>query len=413
MNGLPLRYLMLIAAVAMTGMTAYTVDPRSSRSVSEVVSPEIRTGTALGPSYGNSLVYGFVPRTTGLENAPLAGRLERAEATRIVPPDNKTATLAFGGDILIHASIRRISATGGDSFDFRPIFGKMRPLLSGADMSICHLEVPLTSSNSDLSTYPRFNAPHEVAEGIAYGGFDGCSTASNHSIDKGPAGLIDTLDILDAAGLAHAGTARTPEEAASATIYDLGDLQVAHIAATYWLNGLSTPPDQEWMAQRIDVAAILEMARQARWAGADLVVVSIHCCTEYRSEPTLEQVELFQELIGSPWVDLVIGHHSHVVGPVEKIDGEYVAYGLGNLLSGQRQFVGTMDGVVAIATARWDDGAWGIADLDVVPTLVNRNSFVIEPAPVDSASFQRTMEAINSYGADVGVYEPEVSSAAR
>lgn len=408
MSGLPFRFLLLVAAAAMTGVTAFTVTPGSMPPTPENASPEFERAT--GASDVESLKVDFVPWRGPIENVTLRDRQERSEATRVVPPEVKTATIAFGGDILIHASIRRVSAIGADTFDFRPLFAGIRPTVAGADLALCHLEVPLTSVNTDLSTYPLFNAPHEVADGIAYAGFDGCSTASNHSIDQGPDGLIDTLDILDSAGVGHAGTARSPEEAATATIYQVGELKVAHIAATYWLNGLGTPEGKEWMAQLIDLDAILDMAGQARWNGADLVVVSIHCCTEYRTEPTAEQVEIFENLSRSPWVDLVVGHHSHVVGPIDKIDGEFVAYGLGNLLSGQRQFVNTMDGALAIATAQWSDGKWRIAKLEVVPTTINRNTMAIEPAPDGSTSFARTMAALNAYGADVGVYQPAGSA---
>lgn len=409
MSGLTFRYLLLLAAAAMTSVTAFTVTPGSAPKNPEYSSPEV--GQALfAPEKAKEI---SIPSRGPIENLTLLDRYQRMEATKVVPPEVKMATIALGGDILIHASIRRVSATGVDTFDFRPLFAGIRPIVAGADLALCHLEVPLTSTNTDLSTYPRFNAPHEVAGAIAYAGFDGCSTASNHSIDQGPDGLIDTLDIFDAAGVGHAGTARNPDEAATATIYQVGELRIAHIAATYWLNGLSTPEGKDWMAQRIDLDAILKIAGQARWDGADLVIVSIHCCTEYRSEPTAEQIAIFERLSRSPWVDLVVGHHSHVVGPIDKIDGEYVAYGLGNLLSGQRQFVGTMDGVLLMARAEWSDGKWRIADLEVVPTAVNRNTLAVEPAAEGSPSFDRTMDALASYGADVTVYEPISSVAAR
>jgi len=252
--------------------------------------------------------------------------------------------------------------------------------------------------NSDLSTYPRFNAPHEVAEAIAYAGFDGCSTASNHSIDKGAAGLLDTLDILDRAGLSHAGTARTPEEAASATFYETGGPTVAHIAGTYWLNGLSTPEGQDWIAQRLDVDQILGMADSAREAGADLVVVSVHCCTEYRIEPTPEQVEIFDRLIRSPSVDLVVGHHSHVVGPIDTVDGEFLIYGLGNLLSGQLHRTDTREGYLAFVRAEWANGRWSFTNVEAMPVYVESGSYQVVPVGADSASFARTMAVLSSRG---------------
>jgi poly-gamma-glutamate synthesis protein (capsule biosynthesis protein) len=143
------------------------------------------------------------------------------------------------------------------------------------------------------------------------------------------------------------------------------------------------------------------MAWGARREGADLVVVSIHCCTEYRSEPTSDQVELFEELIENPWVDLVVGHHSHVVGPVAEIDGEYVIYGLGNLVSGQTHRQDAREGVVAIVDAAWDGRRWRVTGVGAVPTFVEGRTYAIVPQAPGSPAAERTMSALGAYGVPV------------
>lgn len=402
MSGLLYRYTVLLAAVAMTNVTAFTVTPVNSAATQPVQSASLSTASIARPLAAPRPDFG---PAIGVQNLHLLDRREYVVATRVIDPEVNTATLVFGGDILVHNGVRRSASINATEFDFKPMFSDIKPLVSSADLAICHLEVPLTSTNTDLSSYPKFNAPHELAEGIADVGFDGCSTASNHSMDNGEAGLVDTLDILDVAGLKHAGTARTPEEAASATMYDLGNLTVAHIAGTYWLNGLSTPQGKEWMAQRLDTKALLEMASRARGAGADLVVVSVHCCTEYRVDPTDEQVAIFRELIESPWVDLVVGHHSHVVGPVDMIGDEYLVYGLGNLLSGQLHTVATSEAFLTVATAEWADGRWRFVGIDAVPTVVERGTYHVVRAERDSGSFSRTMKTLSSFGVEIDLYE--------
>jgi poly-gamma-glutamate synthesis protein (capsule biosynthesis protein) len=402
MSGLLYRYTVLLAAVAMTGVTAFTVTPLPDAPAKIGLSSQTSAPAAISNSF-TAIRTPFVPGVAR-PNIQLADRREFVMATRVVEPAVKTAIVAFGGDILVHNGVRNSASVGATGFDFKPMFAEIKPLLSAADLAICHLEVPLTSSNTDLSSYPKFNAPRELAEGIADAGFDGCSTASNHSMDKGEGGLVDTLDILDAVGLKHAGTARSPEEAASATMYELDNLTVAHIAGTYWLNGLSTPSEKEWMAQRLDTKAMLDMAGRARWAGADLVVVSVHCCTEYLTNPTDAQVDVFEELITSPWVDLVVGHHSHVVGPVGMVDDEYVVYGLGNLLSGQLHTVATSEAFIAVANAEWADGRWRFVDVDAVPTVVERGTYHVVLAERDGGSFSRTMNTLSSFGIEVDFY---------
>ena len=78
----------------------------------------------------------------------------------------RSATLAFTGDLLPPSPVVRAAATnaGGQGWAFRPMFDDVGPILSGADLAICHLETPLSRDDSDLSGYPTFNAPVALAE---------------------------------------------------------------------------------------------------------------------------------------------------------------------------------------------------------------------------------------------------------
>ena len=181
-------------------------------------------------------------------------------------------------------------------------------------------------------------------------GYDGCSTASNHSLDKGFDGVRSTLDTFDVVGLRHAGTARTPEEAAAITTYDVRGVRIAHLSYTYGFNGLPLPADAPWSANLIDAGRIHADAARARQEGAALVVVSLHWGTEYRAAPDGFQESVVSQLLPSEDIDLVIGHHAHVVQPVRKVGATYVVFGLGNELSNQSE-PPRRDGLTVVASA--------------------------------------------------------------
>ena len=157
--------------------------------------------------------------------------------------------------------------------------------------------------------------------------------------------MTATLDAFDAVGLGHDGTARSAVEQAQPQLYQLEragqTITVAHIAAAYGTNGMPVDADKPWSVNLIDVPAMAAQAAAARAAGADLVIASVHCCVEYQTAPTAEQVAFDQAIADTGQFDLLIGHHAHVPQPVVHLtggprgEGMWVAYGLGNYLSNQ------------------------------------------------------------------------------
>jgi poly-gamma-glutamate synthesis protein (capsule biosynthesis protein) len=334
--------------------------------------------------------------------APPAGALDAPET------NERTVTLAFTGDVLIHGAVAtraaRYGTDSGAAYDFSPMFTEISGIISAADLAIAHLEVPLSPDSTRISSYPRFNAPAELAAAIAGAGYDGVSTASNHSMDQGGAGITGTLDVLDAAGLGHTGTARSAEEDAIAVLYELGWLTVGHLSYTYGLNGIPLPAGEPWRANVIDAEAIASDALGLRRAGADFIVLSIHWGNEYRQDPTSFQRQLAEQVLEETFVDLIVGHHAHVVQPVDQIGSKFVLYGLGNSVSNQngRYHAGTKDGVIALVTLEEGDAGWEASSVALVPTLVEYPTYRILPT-VTTGGDQLTAELAASRDRTVGV----------
>ncbi len=347
-------------------------------------------------------------------------------ATPTPTPEPRRARLAFTGDLLSHSSVfNRAKAYGGEelAYDYRPMFESVRTVLSDVDLAICHLETPLSPDNRDLSGYPVFNAPGDLAAAIAAVGYDGCSTASNHSLDKGTVGIAATLDLLDRADLGHAGMARTLEEATTPTLYEVNGITIAHLSYTYGLNGSILPDDQPWAVHVISTEDILAEARAAIGAGADFVVLSIHWGTEYRVAPSTSQQVLAEELLAGDEIDLIVGTHAHVIQPVDLVGGNYVIYGLGNFLSNQSPQScrscppGSTDGVIVVVElSEGEAGRIEVAAVEAVPTWVDRRTFTIVDVGAALAedthpelthqleqSWDRTTTTLQSHGVDVTV----------
>ncbi|QJT05617.1 CapA family protein [Streptomyces asoensis] len=260
---------------------------------------------------------------------------------RPAPSAARGFTLVASGDILPHTTVidRAGFDAGGTGYDFRPMLAGIKPVVSGADLALCHMET-VYGANGAYTGYPDFKSPPEIAEALAATGYDGCSTASNHSLDDGAAGVQRTLDALDAAGVRHAGTARTEAEGNSVTLLRAGAAKVAHLAYTYDTNGHPVPPGQPWTVNLLDENRILADAKAARKAGADVVVVSVHWGTEWQDAPDDRQLTLARTLTasrtgGRPDIDLILGTHAHVPQAYEKVNGTWVVYGMGDQIAGE------------------------------------------------------------------------------
>ncbi|MEV7642851.1 CapA family protein [Streptomyces rubiginosohelvolus] len=254
-------------------------------------------------------------------------------------------TLLAAGDVLPHSSVidQAAADAGGAGYDFAPMLAGVAPVVSGADLAFCHMETVYGKEGGPYTGYPSFKSPPEIATALRTTGFDSCSTASNHTLDDGAEGVRRTLDALDEAGVRHVGSARTAAEAARPTILPAGPgkgaAKVAHLAYTYGTNDIPLPAGRPWTVNVTDERKIVEEARAARRAGADVVVLSTHWGTEWQDEPDAQQLELAERLTastdrGRPDIDLIIGTHAHVPQAYEKVNGTWVVYGMGDQIAG-------------------------------------------------------------------------------
>ncbi|WP_228373289.1 CapA family protein [Demequina silvatica] len=284
-------------------------------------------------------------------------------------PEAVRFTLVAAGDVLPHTPVID-SARTADGYDFAALMAGVRPYIESADLALCHMEVPVSPEGVEPSGYPLFSTAAALVRDLGKVGWDGCSTASNHSVDRGTAGVKATLDAFERHGLQATGTARTKKEAATTAMYEVTSggrtVTVAHVSFSYGTNGM--PVASPWEVDLFDADAadpqpVIDAARQARKQGADVVLASVHCCVEYQTAPTDAQRAIAQRIADSGQVDLYIGHHAHVPQPIELLAGGpsgagmWTAFGLGNFLSNQSTeccVAATQNGVLLSATVTVD-----------------------------------------------------------
>ncbi|NVJ02403.1 CapA family protein [Myxococcus sp. AM009] len=276
--------------------------------------------------------------------------------------------LVFGGDVIPHGEVKEVARLhartgapppeGGrapslnhEGWDH--VFGPIADVLRTADVGVVNLETPVTDNKKAVAKELLFNAPSAMVHALASAGVKVVSTANNHARDQHPAGILETLRHLEAAGIRHAGTGATKDAAWEPAFVDVRGVRVGFLSFTRMLNGFSNPKD----AQAPHVALVpysrpeahrgvqAEQAVEAVRAAAarcDALIVLVHWGTEYTGTPRPEDRELGRALLDAG-ARAVIGHHPHVLQPLEPyqtVDGRkgLIAYSLGNLVANQDRF---------------------------------------------------------------------------
>ena len=296
--------------------------------------------------------------------------------------------IVASGDLLIHGPVWQAAAKPSGGYDFRPLFAAVRPIVNRAALAVCHVETPMGAGPP--TGYPVFNSPAELAGAIAWTGWDACSTASNHSVDKGQYGIGTTVRALHRAGVRHTGTARSADESRRILILRVRGLRIAFLSYTYGTNGIPLP--HPWSVNLISTRKIVADARRARRRGADFIVANMHWGSEYVHEPNLQQRDLARYLLRRRVVDVIVGQHAHVVQPIRRVAGRFVVYGEGNLISAQTTACcpgESQDGLIAVLHIRAVGTNAQVTGVDYVPTYVERPSFVVQPVGARLAQLRR------------------------
>ena len=265
------------------------------------------------------------------------GLLLVVSALQVAGQDTTRVSLLFAGDVMGHDSqIASAFEADSKSFDYSSCFAAIRPYVEAADIAIANLEVTL--AGRPYTGYPQFSSPDALAITLQQSGFDALVTANNHCVDRGKPGLERTITMLDSFNIPHTGTfvdtvSRMND---SPLILEKNGFKIALLNYTYGTNGIPVPKGS--IVNLLDTALMRRDIEKAKSLLPDVIIVFTHWGLEYQSLPTKNQIAL-TEFCFTLGVQLVIGAHPHVIQPMEwrKDSNQFVAYSLGNFVSGQRK----------------------------------------------------------------------------
>jgi len=253
--------------------------------------------------------------------------------------DSKITIFAVG-DIMLDRGVEYEVKKEGNG-DFKFPFLRIADYLKRADILFGNLESVISDKGAKVGSIYSFRAEPEAINGLTYAGLDILSVANNHIFDYGREAMEDSFQRLKTAGIDYVGGGFNEEEVRSGIVKEVRGTKITFLAYTNrgsenW-QASKNSSGIGWLDERIK--GDIKKAKEK----SDLVIVSFHWGEEYQNQPNKEQ-RYFAQLAIDSGADLVIGHHPHVVQPVEKYKNSWIAYSLGNFVFDQSFSEKTMKG---------------------------------------------------------------------
>jgi poly-gamma-glutamate capsule biosynthesis protein CapA/YwtB (metallophosphatase superfamily) len=259
------------------------------------------------------------------------------------PPLPIVNRLVFGGDVMMSRYVGSLAAAKQDpAWPLRDVAS----LFSGADLAFVNLEAPFSDHGPPSKNGMIFKAAPNMIAGLELAGIDVVSTANNHARDCGSYGVEFTLDWLAKHGIRAVGTGANGDAVHEGVVVERHGVRFGFLAYTFDQSNGNYKDKDERVAMLDAVRAARDIASMCR--RADVVIVSMHAGTEYRPQPN-EQQKQFAHAAIDAGAKMVIGHHPHVVQPVEEYGTGVIFYSLGNLVFDQFQRKETQVGRVVEA----------------------------------------------------------------
>ena len=305
------------------------------------------------------------------------------------PSTGDTFAATFLGDTMLgDAAAPDLEANGFD-WPFANLAG-----IVDTDFTMANAEGPITTLTEpyDLTQGWNYNALPAAATAIRNFGIDAISLANNHAMDRGPAGLADTIAAAEAAGIQAVGAGPSTCEAELPLIVKTpaGTLGIVALGVPYGTDRMAgiTRPGSIAMSP----ATIKRGAALARAAGADWVIGFVHWGQNYHGVTEVQRASAAQ--FAAAGYDLVVGAHPHIIQPIEVVDGMPVAYSLGNFVFGAAGRFPADAGFGLVLRATFSE-ATGLRELGVRCIVTDNDIVAFQPRPCSAAEAQAILPGLH------------------
>ena len=268
------------------------------------------------------------------------------------PTVSKVSFAALGDNIIYDCGMTDAANRANaqyPEYNFTPVYSDILPAVQQADLSFINQETLMAGASYGYSDYPCFNSPQTLGDQLCDMGFDIINIANNHMLDMGSGGIEDTINYWNSkTDVTMIGGYLNQEDYQTPRVIEKNGIKIAFLSYTYATNGITLSPSSSVVIPYIDDETIKEDVQRAK-AASDMVMVSMHWGQENSFEPSDEQRHTAQ-LLCDLGVKVIIGHHPHVVQPVEWLESKsgektLCIYSLGDLVAAMMKSYNMLGGL--------------------------------------------------------------------
>lgn len=237
-------------------------------------------------------------------------------------------TLGFTGDVMLGRLVNKSVGQVG----YAHPWGNVLPLMQTHDLNIINLETALTTSERRVPKVFNFKAEPDRVRCLTEARIDIATLANNHVLDFDVAGLTETINVLDEAGIQHTGAGANSEAAKQPVIVNRNNVRIGVIGITdneaRWKAGPDKPGTN--FVRTGDAGEVKNQIQQIR-NEVDLLILSIHWGPNMLEFPSSKFIHFAHNLIDNG-VDIFHGHSAHVFQGVEVYNGKLIMYDTGEFI---------------------------------------------------------------------------------
>ncbi len=302
-----------------------------------------------------------------------------AEPVVAEPKIKKVSFVGCGDNITYVGNIRDAeynAIKGGRQYNFKPTFEKVAPKIAEADIAFINQETLMCGEGYEISFYPCFNSPQDLGYDLVELGFDVVGIANNHMLDKGSDGLAETIKFWKNQDVLMIGGYENEADFSNIRVMEKNGIKIAFLSYTYGTNGITKNPASPLVIPYIEDEVIKRQIEAAK-SVSDFIMVSIHWGDEGQFMYNDEQKRVGQ-LIADAGADAIIGHHPHVIQPIEWLTGAsgnktLCVYSLGNFVAQQAYQYNTLGGMIEFDIVQIDDEKPYLENVIFEPTVCHYN----------------------------------------